>query len=201
MLVPTPRRSRESSRDTGRSASSATCARGFGRRDGIAVATYTDGQNLNFAIPVSYLHDLLRKNQTLAPLAASKPQVQQHSALDKLHGKQTQGVEIDKLTWEIINRGRGDFVLTFRNRLRVPIRNVRALVVFRDDKGPIDFTEVMSTAGQVIPPGLGKPARGKVDDSTFSAIANEDGAIYMQLKRERFEVRVLDFEIVEETKQ
>jgi hypothetical protein len=118
--------------------------------------------------------------------------------VEKLGGRASEGVETDNLTWEIVTRSRGDFVLTLRNKLKVRIRNIRALVVFRDENGKsLDFTEVNSTPGQIIPPGLAKPARGKVDDSTFS-LFSEDGKIHLEVKRERFDVRILDFEIVEE---
>lgn len=169
---------------------------------GVAVATYNDGQNLNFAIPVSYVQKLLGKERTLTRLSTSKAKVGERSVVDKLGGRGSEGVESDNLKWEIISRARGDFVLTFRNKLRVPIRNIRALVVFRDDNGKaLDFTDVTSAAGQIIPPGLAKPARGKVDDSTFGLYAAQDGKIYLQVSRERFEVRILDFEIVEQVDQ
>ena len=54
---------------------------GKGEVIGISVATFTGGQNLNFAIPSNYLRALLGKTASAKPLAQAKPAKAQPSML------------------------------------------------------------------------------------------------------------------------
>jgi S1-C subfamily serine protease len=50
---------------------------------GVAVATFKDGQNLNFAIPVSYLKALLGEVQPLKPLSIARKSPQMHRRIKR----------------------------------------------------------------------------------------------------------------------
>lgn len=62
---------------------------------GVSVATFKGGQNLNFAIPASYIEPLLAKPTAVTALAkaTAPPPAKVKSILDDLGGKSTEGVE------------------------------------------------------------------------------------------------------------
>jgi S1-C subfamily serine protease len=66
---------------------------------GVSVATFKDGQNLNFAIPSTYLKALLGKAGPLRPLAQVIPSRAQRSILADLGGKSSEGVIGTNFSW------------------------------------------------------------------------------------------------------
>jgi S1-C subfamily serine protease len=59
---------------------------------GVAVATFREGQNLNFAIPIDYLSALLQQPKVSAPLRALTAKQQSKSVLSEMGPKSTEGV-------------------------------------------------------------------------------------------------------------
>ncbi|MFW5795204.1 MAG: trypsin-like peptidase domain-containing protein [Bacillota bacterium] len=69
-----------------------------GNAIGLAVATYQDGQNLNFAVPVEYLGELLKnKNTNIEPLSEQK--IDDNVAYD-FGNKSIEGIEVIQFSFD-----------------------------------------------------------------------------------------------------
>jgi S1-C subfamily serine protease len=152
-----------------------------GKTIGIAVATFTGGQNLNLAIPSSYLNALAERiTPDVLPLSRQRVGTKERSIIDALGEPSSKGVVGEKFFWD----GEfGYYSFSLRNQLREDVRNVEYLVVFlaRDGK-PVDLAR--HTLHEVIPGGLAKRVTGLVT-----------GSVYRLSKR--VEVRILDFRLAE----
>jgi len=158
---------------------------------GVSVATYKGGQNLNFAIPVNALRTLLRTSGTLRPLSTTKKSPSEHSILDDLGGKSTDGVAGTSFTFDGYAQI-GSFSFSLANRLRESVRNVQCLVIFYDKQdNPIDVAVV--TYPGVIPAGLARRVTGRVDDSVQKLVESEGTTRSIAGK---IEFRILNFAIV-----
>ncbi len=165
-----------------------------GKVVGIAVATFTGGQNLNLAIPSAYLTKLIPSIST-QPLPLSRPGQQHpheaHSILKDLHEAGVQAVAADHFEWTYDSLGFGDYSFSLRNQGRDSIKFVDVLIIFQDYyKQPIDVARITFGARgksiyDVIPPGLARRVTGKADSSDHKIAAYK-------------EFRILDFEIVPE---
>jgi S1-C subfamily serine protease len=163
---------------------------------GVAVATFKDGQNLNFAIPVSYLKALLGQVQPLKPLSVARKSPQTQSPLRDIGGSSVRGVVGTQFAWGIqlvegpaILLSRIDFTFSLQNQLRVPVKNVQFILIFYDRLGkPLEVydskEEVLYEDVGTIRPGLAKRAKGSVDVS-------------LRRLTSRAEIRVLGFEVTE----
>lgn len=150
---------------------------------GLAAATFTGGQNLNFAIPVSYLAGLLDKTGAVVPLSAAGQRDQERSALSSIGGPSTEGVVAEQFAWEFPGQNGGFYSFSLRNRLQSPVKEVSCLVVFYDRRAqPVDF-DVVRYSG-TIPAELAKRMAHNVDGSV-QGLAN------------KIAIRVLDFKISE----
>lgn len=167
-----------------------------GKVIGIAVATFSGGQNLNFAIPANYLAILLSEIKPITPLSAKATAKQKRSIIDDFGKRSVKGVTGGQLTWDDAPLKTGHYSFTLRNQLPKPVDDVYCLVVFYDRTGsPIDVEAVFyrnpkATVGDIlyggylIPAGLAKRVTGKVHPS-------------VQKLTSKVEVRVLDFKIIE----
>jgi len=154
-----------------------------GKVIGIAVATFSSGQNLNFAIPASYLSVLMSEIKPIVPLSAHATSKVKKSFLDGLGGRSVEGVVGGQLIWTYSALNVGNYSFSFRNQLRKEVKNVYCLVVFFDrSDNPIDFDIVRYS--DVIPAGLAKRINSRVDGS-------------VQKLTSKVEFRILDFEIME----
>jgi S1-C subfamily serine protease len=165
---------------------------------GISVATFKGGQNLNFAIPVSYLSNLLANIKSAKPLSVEeKPEKKVKSILADLGGRNTEGVIGHQILWRNktgTGYTHGEYTFSFTNKLREPVKDVYCLVAFYDEKGqPIDI-DVVCYSG-VIPPNLAKRVESKVDGS-IQHLTTDDMSVE---PKTRIEFRILDFQIVEES--
>ncbi len=159
---------------------------------GVSVATFSGGQNLNFAIPSNYLKNLLGKAGPTKPLADVRSPKTQRWILADLGGKSTEGVVGGQLTWEYVYSQSGNYAFSLRNQLRGNVKNVYCLVVFYDSQGsPIDV-DVVQCHG-LIPAGLAKRVTSKVDGSV-QKLTTPFGSMS---PRTRVEFRILDFQIME----
>jgi len=150
---------------------------------GISVATFKGGQNLNFAIPVSYLSILLTNITSVKALSVKeKPKKKVKSILNDLGGRNTEGVIGHSFLWD----GGWEYTFSLQNKLRSSVNNVCCLVVFYNSNGdPLDF-DVVNHEG-TIPAGLAKRVRGRVENSIKDLSSPE-----------KLEFRILDFQIAEE---
>lgn len=177
---------------------------GRGEVVGVAVATFSEGQNLNFAIPSSYLVSLLKRIGPSRPLSAEK-QLQGSTDLfaRMFSAKNADVVTADDFAWDPAFHG--VFSFTFRNHLRVAVKNIHFYVVFfeGDKEGgykPIDYMEGVTCGDVVIPPSFAKyieetvnlnPKRYLGDCRPLSV----SSAVGERTTKE--EVRVLDFKVLE----
>lgn len=172
-----------------------------GKAIGVAALTFREGQNLNFAIPISYVQSLMSSLHPVTPLAALKPPARESSILSNFGRSEVTGVVGGQFLWD-----RDDltpsFSFTLRNQLRSSVKNVYCLVVFYDSSGtPIDVHEVH--VDSVIPAGLGVRVSGeRVNESvkklsTSTATYSSPGYTFYESAPAKFEFRVLDFELAE----
>lgn len=111
-----------------------------GRVIGVSVATFSGGQNLNFAIPASYLHSLMADSHAVKPLVAmNTPKAEASSMLDTLGDRSREGVIGTSFLWDAPALEDGEYSFSIQNRLQSPVKSIVCLVVFfSDDERPID---------------------------------------------------------------
>lgn len=134
---------------------------------GVAVATFKEGQNLNFAIPSQYLLQLIPTIK--ASVALSEPDKTQkgkkkESIVDEMGERSTEGVTASHFRWTTHLLSSGLFSLSLRNDLREPVRDISCLVIFwGEDDQPIETVVVRFK--ETVLPGLAKRVAGSVHDS------------------------------------
>lgn len=169
---------------------------------GISVATFKGGQNLNFAIPVSYLSNLLANIKSAKPLSVEeKPKKEVKSILSDLGGRSTEGVVGEKLTWENqLYELDGDFSFTLRNQLGESVQDVYCLIIFYDKDGsPLDIT--VAYYPNIVPGKLAKRVNGSVDKSIkriTTPPSKDNQFLSLFTPSTKVEFRILNFQIVEE---
>ena len=158
---------------------------GKGEVIGVSVATFRGGQNLNFAIPSSYLKTLLGKAGPVKPLAQAKPATAQRSILSDLGGRGTESVVGGSFSWTD-NQFMGWYTFSVRNNLREAVRNVVCLIIFYGPDGlPIE-TETTVIRGPI--------------GGNLAKRSDQMGRIPADQVRNltaKTEIRVLDFEFAE----
>ena len=166
---------------------------------GIAVATFKGGQNLNFAVPSSYLERvaMLAKPAPLSKLGKKKTS----SVLTAIGGREsTDGVTAGKLIWDSRVDFYGGFSFSVRNLLREGVKEITCLVIFYDiENKPLDFVLIRSP--QFIPGGLAKRMSGYVDASVKKLTTLKvphNPYLYSDAPITKVEFRILGFEIGDE---
>ena len=169
-----------------------------GRVIGVAVATFRTGQNLNFAIPVKHVGELLQRAGKSEPLVSKTTKIGK-SMLDELGGgRSTDGVAGGRFSYDSPPGNRsGQFSFSLANQSRESVKNVYCLLLFYDTEGiPID-TFVVRYPG-VILSGTAKRITGKVDASVEALNCPRLGLEFPPRKpKGKIDYRILDFEISE----
>lgn len=165
---------------------------------GVSLATFREGQNLNFAIPSHYVRKLLEKSGPPEPLAKTDLAEAHKSILADLGDNSLQGVIGTQFVWqsfvdyELIFPYNGKFTLSLRNQLSRPVRDVYMLIIFYDSEdNPLDVSIV--TYPNIIPPGLAE----RVSGSTHGSVQKLTTPRRSPTPLTRIEFRVLDFKILE----
>jgi S1-C subfamily serine protease len=128
---------------------------------GVAVASFRSGQNLNFAIPASYLSRLLKQAEIVrvAPLGPASAR-KEKSFVASQGDPSIEGVVIKYFNWDGYNGGG----FTVQNQLAQPVRKIDILVMFiAEDGGVVDSYRATCPRGDAlwgnypaVEPGMGK---------------------------------------------
>jgi S1-C subfamily serine protease len=168
---------------------------------GVAVATFKGGQNLNFAIPSSYLSSLISAIATpvdLSKAAAARNTKPERSILDGIGGRSTEGVHAAQFAWASQFFQDGEFTFSLRNRLREPVQDIYCLVIFYDKQNqPLDVA--VTQCRGIIPAGLAKRVRSEVDPSTkrlTTPVSKDNRFMSAFAPSTRLEFRILYFDVV-----
>jgi len=166
---------------------------------GIAFASFSDGQNLNFAIPVKYLINLKLKIGTLTALSTVKAQPKTATS-KSISPNIKEGVVVRN-----IKRGFSGVEFSIKNNLPYSVENITILFLGYDETGTVvDYREVRyfqcnkrdshlfpPTEGCQIPPHLAKTIYTKDQKATI-------GQPEFKIAGQKITARVLDFTINEE---
>ncbi len=161
-----------------------------GKTIGIAVATFTGGQNLNLAIPSSYLTALFASvSAEVLPLSHQRARSETRSILGDLGDPSVEGVVGENFAWD---GSIGYYSFSLRNQLRQSVRDVDCLVIFFDgNQKPIDVDRLQFPG--VIPAGLAKRLKGNVDGS----VQRLNSYVPPGGRRYHIEIRILDFRLAD----
>jgi S1-C subfamily serine protease len=160
---------------------------------GIAVASFDSGQNLNLAVPVSYLTRLLASPaKGVTPLRGQMSSAQDAtSMLDEIGTKKENGVAVSDYHLEVGGNNQGKYQFRLTNKLPVEVSDPRLLILYYDESGRLmDFVEY--TAAGRIPAGLTKT----VVEVYFGTVESKRAAEYYAKANmaPRVEIRVIAFD-------
>lgn len=166
-----------------------------GKVVGVATATFREGQNLNFAVPASYVAALLQSNADPVPLAAvDRPR---KDAGTQWTGSGEAAIVGENFDWAIEFDLNGKYSLSLRNRSGQSVGEVYAVVIFHDRRGLPVETDVLFHSGR-IEPGLATRVQGEVDPSVKRITTPADyGVRYGRRPTTKLEVRVLKYRVVQ----
>jgi hypothetical protein len=159
-----------------------------GRVIGIATATSSKGQNLNFALPVNLLRDLPPVAISFAALKPAVLELREGTRLKDLvyfnniieqFGLFAEGTTLASLT------------ASLQNRTTETISDVKVLVVIRNPRGEVLDFHLRDFKGTTIPPGLAKQVSIPISTRGFRTWGL--GADYLN---GTYEIRLLDYRIV-----
>jgi Trypsin-like peptidase domain len=173
---------------------------------GVAVATFREGQNLNFAIPSSYLASLLKRIGEVRSLPTVKEVREESRPFAQSIGENTDsGVTGTDFEWGGYLEGTS---FTLVNQTGSSVKDVRFLLVFMggDKKHglhPIDYAEGATCPGVVLLPRLPKRQKefshrsptSRTDEPAYCGLFYGDDRVKHQTRR--VEIRVLDFKFAE----
>jgi hypothetical protein len=126
---------------------------------GVAEATFKNGQNLNLAVPVTYLSKMWAtassQHLVMTPLAQLARSGSDQSIVDQVGIRMEAGVVVSDFTLETNLDVRGGFRMRISNKLPVTVSRIRLRIIYRDESNAImDFEDF--TYAKAIPPGLTK---------------------------------------------
>jgi S1-C subfamily serine protease len=159
---------------------------------GMAVAAMRDGQNLNFAIPVTAIRSAGTKLTTPKPISAALLEVNKEtrSVVRDSGGQDLIGVKLHSFAWEDLGR----ISFSVKNQLDTPIQSVRILAIFYAADG-----EPLDTSSAIIIDTIGNKLASRetifVDNTVRRLAETADKERYPLGIRVEF--RILSFRVVE----
>jgi S1-C subfamily serine protease len=115
---------------------------------GVAVATFLEGQNLNFASPADYLVELQKADLNLRPISSASATGKAPSILSGYEGTAEEYVSPTAFAWTD-SQFMGFYNFSVRNSLRQAIRDVVCIVIFYGNDGSPIETEIVQIPGPV----------------------------------------------------
>lgn len=150
---------------------------------GVAFATHGGGQNLNFAVPVSYLQALLVDLKPAKPFSAYAGYTKDESRSDALVVRAKEALIGTHFTWDRYGVKGRYYSFSLRNRLRQPVKEVYYMVAFYDGDGEPVHVQSRRYSG-MIPAGLAKRLSGALEIYTSDLV-------------EKVDIKIISFETVE----
>jgi hypothetical protein len=161
---------------------------------GVAVATFRGGQNLNFAIPSTYVSTLLTEMKPVESLASRTPTKNSVSILDLMGTPSQEGVVALNFKWTDESGYPSYYLFTMRNKLREPVKKILYVVIFYGHDGEPVHSE-LATYSPLILGSLAKTV--KTGGGYTDQVAPHPGHHIRELTS-RVEIRVLGFEMAED---
>lgn len=151
---------------------------------GIASASIIEGQNLNFAIPVTKLKEVLSNPKINVPFKQANLPLDKDSKMTQ-HYKDNNLVNVFNITIEGRSRNTGNIIFSVRNNLRRDIKNIKFIISWKSGSGEIvHFSPVLV---EDIIPSL----------QTKLVYKNHLEGVGGLPFRYEAEVRIIDYEILE----
>ncbi len=170
---------------------------------GIAVGAYTNGQNLNFAIPSNYIKRLLNGQTEIRPISTLYRRPNLTNARSTVS---VQGIEIRHIIW-----GRDEYAhnndyeqiheFSVKNNTEYTIGRIHLMLLVYDNTNTmVDFAEAifindLSYNSLIIPPNMAKTVNARSSmkiNSKFRA----SGPPFRKRKIYKWELRILDYEVI-----
>lgn len=145
---------------------------GYAELIGIAVGGYTEGQNLNFAIPATCVTALLgsKSANTLQSISNIIQQTKKEQTAKTIHTDLREAIKIRHIKWDKWGKQGWDDVpasyisqFSILNSLSYPVSNIRIMFIVYDKAGtPVDYdnVEILPEGKGTIMPGLAKTFYG-----------------------------------------
>ena len=164
---------------------------------GVATFTFSEGQNLNFAVPVKYLKELLNNRTPLVSLASlvkadSTPSM--HTSID------FKGVSISKMlfneTCDRYSLSSCGFAFSLKNNLRQGIKNIRTSLIMYDIDGEmLDYSYNSFFRQDCLPGKFSKRQTVDLPNTGVRYLQREGLVKDEQDMSQYYEFRILDFKI------
>lgn len=134
---------------------------------GVAEATFSEGQNLNLAVPVSYVSKLWTSASANISVTALGPSGQNpeiaRSIIDRIATRTESGVVTSNFKIGEVRFGSAHYEFRLTNKLPVTVSNIRVRIIYYDaSKSVMDFNDV--SYYQSIPAGLAKTVTGDSEE-------------------------------------
>jgi S1-C subfamily serine protease len=153
---------------------------------GIAFASYTEGQNLNFAIPVKYLKSLKSKINTITPISTIKVE-KQVKTTTTITPNISEGVSVRNIKNQ---SGNGQYTFSIKNNLDKSISNITILFLLYDEEGVVvDYFEETFFTNETYGEFWIKPYLAKLEDFYEYSWGKSNS--------DKVKARILDFKIID----
>jgi hypothetical protein len=161
---------------------------------GVATSTFTKGQNLNFAVPISYVRTALLNPGDLKSLGSIQPR-NTRELENPLGGKTLDVIKITHVNYNIYNPSQ--FEYSIRNLSRRSVKNIKILLILKDDNGePIDF--IFDEYNSTIPARLAKRKMLSANSGSLQmAMPMARSQLPLSRNELNYEARILDFQFAE----